>query len=1646
MRILIIGQGAREYALGAKIHKQHPEAKLFFAPGNGATGLLGENTAIPEKETASLLKFSRDEHIDFVVIGPEAPLVDGAADAFLRVGIPAFGPGKAAARLEGSKAYMKAFLDRAGIPTASYAVFTDPDAAKRFARHLRDQNASGSVVLKADGLAAGKGVIIASTDFEIDDAIDDILVRRVFGETGLVVEAFLRGFETSLIAFCDGKTILPLPLVRDHKTISEGGMGPNTGGMGTFAPDIEAELYRKEIHEDILQPFLHQLGAEKIDYRGIVFFGLMITQDGPKVLEINCRFGDPETQALMLLLRSDLLELMQKTATQTLGETEIRTEDLCVVNIVLASKGYPGKYGKGHAISGDVAEDVHIFYGGVDERDGHLVTSGGRVLSVAASARSFDEARRKAYAAAEAIDFEGKVYRSDIGPSLTRVYVRKKHAYDVHAEHYRALIGEQTSLKPTGVAYYKRYDIEGLRPSQIHAIRDTILREVPVDDIFVGEEAIALQKEFGASIVRRYKKGQFDQRKKGLLDTIAAVLPDASVDARCEEVFVFEGIQPADIAVLKKLLINPVDQEEGELLGVPSTLAEGEVSKTYVDIYQGFIHLEEADLRHFHAQHGLAMSLADLQAVQEAFRAEGKDPTDTELSMIDTYWSDHCRHTTFHTELPNPEFEAPQTDRDRAVYETYSTYMDLRTQIGEKKPVTLMNLGTIHAKEMRLAGALEDVEVSDEINACTLIIPAYVDGKEEEYLLFFKNETHNHPTEIEPFGGAQTCLGGAIRDPLSGRGYVYQAMRVTGASDPFSDVDLPGKLPQKKIIRDAMSGYSSYGNQIGLATGLVEEIFHPGYKAKRMEVGAVLGAAPRRLVRRLHPEKGDLIVLLGGRTGRDGIGGATGSSKVHTRASLEKAGAEVQKGDAPTERKIQRLFRREDVAPMIKKCNDFGAGGVSVAIGELADSLDIYLDRIPLKYKGLTPREIAISESQERMAVVVSPGDVQAFLEKAGEENLEATVVAEVTDTGRVRMYYREMTVCDMSREFLNSTGARRTQTVRITSSPVPDMLFQPVHGSGEMGLADALASLDLASRKRLLEHFDFSVGRATVTAPLGGICEATPIQTMVAKLPSKTDDTRTVSFMSYGFLASLSAADPFLGGYYAVATSVAKAVAAGAPLHTIRLSFQEYFERLGEDPEKWQKPFLALLGAFRASRMLHTPPIGGKDSMSGTFEELSVPPTLISFAVGYGDIDRVVSTEWKGAAKLGYLDVPIGRDGLPVENAFHAMLETLEDAVSQGYIRSAYVLDRDSLLTAAFKMSIGNGIGGNLEAPLSDLCAFAPLRILVESKMPLEGWHEIGSTGGEELVVNGEILDRKNLERRYFGALESLYGKGDEQTNFHPAFSAHVTRRMRSVRPVERVTVTIPVFPGTNSEYDSSLAFRRAGADVREIVLRNDTPESLQMSLARLADAIRHSQIFFIPGGFSMSDEPDGSAKFIANVLRSERVRSAIEYLLSEEGNDGLVLGICNGFQALIKTGLLPYGKVTEPKDTDPTLTFNSVGRHIARIVPTRIATQDSPWLAKLDRDATYYVPISHGEGRLVLSDALYQELLERGQIATVYLDNPNGSAFHVEGLLDPSGKIFGKMGHSERVSKDTFRNHGRVEIQDIFAGAMSYFKKEDM
>jgi len=1118
---------------------------------------------------------------------------------------------------------------------------------------------------------------------------------------------------------------------------------------------------------------------------------------------------------------------------------------------------------------------------------------------------------------------------------------------------------------------------------------------------------------------------------------------------RSARVYLLEGaLSDAQIDAIKKYVINPVEAREASL-ETRATLKMEYPVPAAVAVLEGFNQLDEAGLADFIREKGLAMDLGDIKFCQEYFRTEQRDPTITEIKMIDTYWSDHCRHTTFGTILTDVKID------DKVVQAAFERYMALREELGRtEKPRCMMDLATIGAKALKKRGVLTNLDESDEINACTVKIKCDVDGEDQDWLFLFKNETHNHPTEIEPFGGAATCIGGAIRDPLSGRSYVYQAMRVTGAGDPLVPVSetLSGKLPQRKLVTTAAAGYSSYGNQIGLATGQVDEIYHPGYVAKRMEIGAVVGATPASHVRRECPAPGDVIVLLGGRTGRDGIGGATGSSKAHNLDSLESCGAEVQKGNAPIERKLQRLFRREDACRMIKRCNDFGAGGVSVAIGELADGLYIDLNKVTKKYEGLDGTELAISESQERMAVALAPEDVDAFIALANEENLEATPVARVTEEKRLNMVWNGTSIVNISREFLNSNGAEKHQTVHVQKSSVWHPQWSGVTFGQKM--KHMVGDLNVCSKKGLSERFDSTIGAATVLMPFGGAYQLTPQNAMAAKLPVD-GETNTCSGMAWGYNPFLTSADPYTGARLAVVESVTKLVASGFRYEDAYLTFQEYFERLGSQPERWGKPLAALLGALDAQLGLEIASIGGKDSMSGSFEQLDVPPTLVSFATAIGRADRVVSTEFKKPESSVVLLRPLidPESGCPDFASLKANYKIAEQMVEQGIVASASSVGYGGLAEALFKMGLGNRIGFRMTADMTTSQMFAPMygALVLEMVSDTPAGELLGETTVDyTLRCCGETLDMAQLQEIWEQKLEPVYPyrkSGPAVEKLSTTIAAPAAPKVGVAKP----KVVIPVFPGTNCEYDTARAFARAGADPEILVVRNLTPADVTASCEALVRAIGESQIVMLPGGFSGGDEPDGSAKFIASFFRNPAVTEAVRELLQKR--DGLMLGICNGFQALIKLGLATTGDICPITEESPTLTFNTIGRHQSMLVRTRIASTGSPWLSQCAPGEEHTIAISHGEGRFVAPQSVLETLVKNGQVATQYVDlegqptmdqrfNPNGSVLAIEGITSPDGRVFGKMGHSERSGDYLYKNVFGDKYQPIFEGGVNYFK----
>ena len=1250
--------------------------------------------------------------------------------------------------------------------------------------------------------------------------------------------------------------------------------------------------------------------------------------------------------------------------------------------------------------------------------------------------------------------------------NVRRVYVEKKPAYAVQAKELKHEISSYLGIKSaTNVRVLIRYDVENISDEVFEKACRTVFAEPPVDDLYLEKfEAAEGAKIFSVE----YLPGQFDQRADSAVQCVQFLDGDSQPIIRSATTYVIEGnVTDEEFDAIKHHCINPVDSRETGL-EKPETLVTVFPEPEDVKIFDGFKDMPEADLKALYDSLNLAMTFKDFQHIQNYFKNEEKrDPSMTEIRVLDTYWSDHCRHTTFSTELTDVKFD--EGDYKEPIVKTYEKYLADREVLykgRDDKFVCLMDLALMAMKKLKSEGKLADQEESDEINACSIVVPVDVDGKEEEWLINFKNETHNHPTEIEPFGGAATCLGGAIRDPLSGRTYVYQAMRVTGAADPTVSVKetLKGKLPQKKLVRSAAHGYSSYGNQIGLATGYVKEIYHPDYVAKRMEIGAVMGAAPRRAVIRENSDPGDIIILLGGRTGRDGIGGATGSSKVHTEASIEVCGAEVQKGNAPTERKIQRMFRREEVSYIIKKCNDFGAGGVSVAIGELADGLRVDLDKVPKKYAGLDGTEIAISESQERMAVVVDPKDVDKFLGFANEENLEAIPVAVVTEEPRLVLTWRGKEIVNMSRAFLETNGAHQETTVEVEIPNKDGNLFEerPDVVDVKAKWLETLADLNVCSQKGLVEMFDGSIGAGSVFMPYGGQYQLTETQSMVAKVPVQNGKTDTVTMMSYGFDPYLSSWSPYHGAAYAVTESVARIVATGGDYKKIRFTFQEYFRRMTEDPKRWSQPFSALLGAYAAQMGFGLPSIGGKDSMSGTFNEIDVPPTLVSFAVDVAKIQDVITPELKKAGnKLVWLRAPRDQYDLPDYAGIMDQYEKLHNDIQAGKVVSAYALDRHGIAAAVSKMAFGNALGVKIEHNLDPRDFFAPGfgDIIMEVPADKVGQLSITYTLIGEVTDDGKfsygntVITEKEAEEAWKGTLERVFKTTSGEDNEKQAKDDlyHAENIYVCKHKVAKPRVFIPVFPGTNCEYDSTRAFERAGAEVDVKVFKNLTAEDIHDSVELFTKAIDQAQIIMFPGGFSAGDEPDGSAKFFATAFQNAKIKEAVMKLVNER--DGLALGICNGFQALIKLGLVPYGEICGQKADSPTLTFNTIGRHISKMVYTKVVSNKSPWLQKAQLGGVYCNPASHGEGRFVANDEWLAKLFANGQVATQYVTpagelsadeewNVNGSYMNIEGITSPDGRILGKMAHSERRGDGVAVNiYGEQDIK-IFESGVEYFK----
>ena len=1248
---------------------------------------------------------------------------------------------------------------------------------------------------------------------------------------------------------------------------------------------------------------------------------------------------------------------------------------------------------------------------------------------------------------------------------VRRVYVEKKPDYAVKAKELHDEIKNYLNIDAEYVRVLVRYDVENLSDETYRKAINTVFSEPPVDMVYEGDE-LPMQdtdKVFSVEAL----PGQFDQRADSAEQCVKLLNEDENPIIKTATTYILSGnVTDEQLKSVMEYCINPVDSRACGL-EIPETLVTEYDEPADVIIFDGFKDMPEDKLKELYESLGLAMTFKDFLHIQNYFKNDEKrDPSMTEIRVLDTYWSDHCRHTTFSTELTDVTFDdGDYKELLEKTFDAYRAEMKEMYKDRDDKFVCLMDIALMGMKQLKAAGKLDDMEVSDEINACSIVVPVEVDGVTEEWLVFFKNETHNHPTEIEPFGGAATCLGGAIRDPLSGRGYVYQAMRVTGAADPTKSLKetLPNKLPQRKIVTTAAHGYSSYGNQIGLATGLVNEIYHPNYVAKRMEIGAVMGAAPRRAVKRLTSDPGDMIILLGGRTGRDGCGGATGSSKAHDSHSLESCGAEVQKGNPPTERKIQRLFRREEVSSLIKKCNDFGAGGVSVAIGELADGLTVDLDKVPKKYAGLDGTELAISESQERMAIVVDPADVDKMLGYAEEENLEAVVVATVTEDPRLVLKWRGKEIVNIKRAFLDTNGAHQETTVKVNVPSKADNYFDEVKEPADVKKAwlDILSDLNVCSQKGLVEMFDSSIGASTVTMPYGGKYQLTPTQTMIAKLPVLKGKTDTITMMSYGLDPYLSSWSPYHGSVYAVLTSVAKIAAAGGDVSKIRLTFQEYFKRLGIDPYRWGQPLAALLGAYDVQIGLGLPSIGGKDSMSGTFNDIDVPPTLCSFAVDVSSYKHVVTPELKAAGDvLVRLDVDKDENDIPVYADVLDKYDKLHKAITEDKIEAAYVIGFGGLIEAVSKMAFGNKFGVAIDDGVTkrELVSKDYGSIILEVKP--ENVDKLGVTVKKIGTVNdsaaftyGDVtVTVEEAIKAWTTKLEKVFPTKSKvpQTEINTGlFDAKTV--YTSKNKVAKPKVFIPVFPGTNCEYDSAKAFERAGAEVQTVVFRNMTAQGIRDSVDAFAKAISDSQIIMFPGGFSAGDEPDGSGKFIATAFRNAKISEEVMKLLNER--DGLALGICNGFQALIKLGLVPYGEIRPQSETSPTLTMNSIGRHQSKIAYTKVVTNKSPWLAQAELGGVYSIPISHGEGRFVASKEWCEKLFANGQVATQYVDlngnptmdeyyNVNGSYYAIEGITSPDGRVLGKMGHSERIGEAVAVNIYGNQDQKIFESGVAYFK----
>lgn len=1225
-----------------------------------------------------------------------------------------------------------------------------------------------------------------------------------------------------------------------------------------------------------------------------------------------------------------------------------------------------------------------------------------------------------------------------------RIYVEKKAGLAAEADSLRADIVNLLGISGLeGLRLLNRYDVERIDRDLFEYCKKAVFSEPQLDDL---REEIPAD---GAKVFAvEYLPGQFDQRANSAAECIQIISKQERPLVRTARIYLLYGkLTEREVEEIKKYVINPVEAREASLEAYDTLDVKYEIP-TEVAVLDGFRSLDETALQAFIAENGLAMDLDDIKVCQNYFLSEQRDPTITEIKMIDTYWSDHCRHTTFLTTIDSIRFE------DELLQKAYNEYLAVRKEIGRTKPINLMDMGTIAAKLLKQQGKLEKLDESEEINACTVKIDVETESGTEKWLLLFKNETHNHPTEIEPFGGAATCVGGAIRDPLSGRSYVYAAMRVTGAGNPLTPVSetLRGKLPQRKIVTTAAAGYSSYGNQIGLATGQVDELYHDGYVAKRMEIGAVIGAAPAENVRRECPIDGDIVILLGGRTGRDGCGGATGSSKSHTLESLESCGAEVQKGNAPEERKLQRLFRNPEASRLIKRCNDFGAGGVSVAIGELADGLEIDLNAVPKKYDGLDGTELAISESQERMAVVVAAADVERFRALADSENLEATVVARVTEHPYLVMNWNGKKIVNIARQFLDSNGAEKH--IDITPD-APRAFSKEIPTDFKKGYLELAEDLNVCSKRGLSERFDSTIGAGTVLMPFGGKNQRTPIQAMVNKVSAEKKDTSTCSLMAWGYNPFIAEKSPYHSAYLAVVESVAKLIATGAKFEEVYLSFQEYFEKPMKDGRRWGKPLAALLGAFMAQKGLEIAAIGGKDSMSGTFEQIDVPPTLVSFAVTTENIHNIISPEFKAAGHNVVLLKPqYDADGLPTAKSLKENFEVVNRLMRQGKVAAAYTPTYGGVAEAVMKMAMGNDIGFAFAegVSLDDLFGYAYGAFLLEVTEDVPAGTLLGTTAGDAVTFGNESLSLKELFAAYENKLEEIYPCNIQTEKKEiPVFTSKKAEVYHAKVTVAKPRVLIPVFPGTNCEYDSAKAVERAGAQAEIFVINNLSASGIADSVARFSEKMEQAQAVFIPGGFSGGDEPDGSGKFITAFFRNPEIKDGVTRLLEER--DGLICGICNGFQALIKLGLVPYGKIIDTDENCPTLTYNTIGRHQSKLVRVRLATENSPWLLNVNAGDVFSVPVSHGEGRILANDTLVKELAKKGQILTQYVDmqgmptndiqyNPNGSAYAIEGLISPDGRVLGKMGHAERIGAGLYQNvEGNFDMK-LFDSLVEYYK----